>query len=56
MKEKKVDLKNSNLKELTRNLIKKAQKKNLIKPLSQAFKDIPAIDEIHKGKKEYFYE
>lgn len=56
MREKKVDLKNSNMRELTRNLIKKAQKKNLVKPLSQAFKDIPAADEIHKGKKEYFYD
>ena len=56
MKKKKVDLKNSNMRELTRNLIKKAQKKNLVKPLSQAFKDIPAADEIHKGKKEYFYD
>lgn len=54
MKEKKVDLKNSNIKELTKNLVKKAQKKNLVKPISAAFKDIPASDEIHKGKKEYF--
>lgn len=55
MKKQKIDLKNSNLKDLTRNLVKKAKKDNLIKPVSAAFKDIPASDEIHKGKKEYFY-
>ena len=54
MKEQKVDLKNSKLKDLTRDLVKKAQKMNLIKPISAAFKDIPTSDEIHKGKKEYF--
>lgn len=54
MTKQKVDLKNPDLKNLSKKLIKEAQKKNLIKPISQAFKDIPAIDEIHKGKKEYF--
>lgn len=55
MKKQKIDLKSSKLKNLTRDLVKESQRKGLIKPISAAFKDIPASDEIHKGKKEYFY-
>lgn len=54
MKKQLIDLKSPKIKELAINLVKESQKKNLIKPISEAFKDIPAIDEIHKGKKEYF--
>ena len=54
MRKQKDDLKNKRLRELTRNLVNRAQRKNLIKPIKEAFKDIPAVEEIHKGKKEYF--
>lgn len=54
MKKQQIDLKSPKLKKLTMDLVKESKKKNLIKPISDAFKDIPAVDEIHKGKKEYF--
>ena len=36
------------------NILKKAKAKKIIKPINDAFKDIPVHKEIHKGKKEYF--
>lgn len=51
---KKVDLNDLKLRKLAKNVVLQAQKKNLIKPILEAFKDIPATEEIHKGKKEYF--
>ena len=56
MRKSKKDFKKSDLKELVRDLLKKSQENNLIKPISSPFKDIPASDEIHKGEKEYFCE
>ena len=41
-------------KSILKNILKKAKEKNVIKPLNDAFKDIPVHKEIHKGKKEYF--
>lgn len=41
-------------KKLLKNILNKAKAKKAIKPLTDAFKDIPVHKEIHKGKKEYF--
>ena len=38
-----------------KNTINVAKEKDLIKPLSEAFKDVPVKYEIHNGRKEYFY-
>lgn len=54
MKKQKNDFKDFKLKDLTKGIILKSKERNLVKSISEAFKDIPAEDEIHKGKKEYF--
>ena len=54
MKKQKMDLKGSKVFELVNNLTLRSKEKNLIKPVAEAFKDIPATKEIHEGKKEYF--
>lgn len=54
MKEQKMDLKDSKILELVNNLTLTAKKRNLIKPVKDAFKKVPASKEIHKGNKEYF--
>lgn len=45
---------NLEVKKITKEIVEKAKKNNLVKPVSQAFKDISVSTEIHKGKKEYF--
>ena len=42
------------IKKMAKKVTEKAKKRNLIKPLSNAFKDVPAKKEIHKGKIDYF--
>ena len=54
VKNRKICLTDSNLRNLTKKLVLQSQKNNLIKQLPEAFKDVPAREEIHKGKKEYF--
>ena len=54
MKEQKMVLNNSDIREMAKKITEKAKKKNLITPLSEAFKDIPAKKEVHKGKISYF--
>ena len=54
MKKQEINLKSSKMLELVNNLTLKAKEKNMIKPVKEAFKDISATKEVHKGKKEYF--
>ncbi len=54
MKKQEMNLKSSEILELVNNLTLKAKEKNMIKPIKEAFKDIPSTKEVHKGKKEYF--
>ena len=54
MKEQKLVL-SSSLKKEAKRITEKAKKRNLIKPLSEAFKDVPAKKEIHKGKTENYF-
>lgn len=54
MKEQKMVLRSSNIREMAKKTTEKAKKRNLIKPLSEAFKDVPAKKEIHKGNVNYF--
>ncbi len=54
MKEQKMVLNSSTIKDMAKKITEKAKKRNLIKPLSEAFKDVPAKQEIHKGKAHYF--
>lgn len=56
MKKQEMNFANSDLLKLVNDLTLKAKEKNVIKPVKEAFKDIPATKEIHKGKKEYFYD
>ena len=48
------NIKDTKIKEVVNDLILKAKNSNLIKPVNEAFKDIPVSEEIHKGNKEYF--
>lgn len=41
-------------KKMANAITEKAKERNLIKPLSEAFKDVPAKKEKHKGKTNYF--
>lgn len=50
MKEQKIGLNSLELRNMANKVIEKAKKRKLIKPLSEAFKDVKAKDEIHKGK------
>lgn len=43
-----------NILNIVNNLTLKAKEKNVIKPVKEAFKNIPVTKEIHKGKKEYY--
>lgn len=54
MKEQKAKLYSSNIREKAKRITEKAKKRNLIKPLNEAFKDVSAKEEIHKGKINYF--
>ena len=54
MKKQEINLKSSKMLELVNDLTLKAKEKNMIKPVKEAFKDISATKEVHKGKKEYF--
>lgn len=54
MKEQKIVLNSSNIRKMAIKITEKAKKRNLIKPLSEAFKDVPVKKEIHKGNINYF--
>ncbi|MBQ8473040.1 MAG: hypothetical protein IJ501_06015 [Bacilli bacterium] len=54
MKKVKLDFKSLEIKKKSKTIIDIDKKKNLIKPVSEAFKDIPAKEEIHKGESKYF--
>ena len=54
MKEQKMVLSSSSIRDMAKKITGKAKKRNLIKPLSEAFKDVPAKKEIHKGNVNYF--
>jgi len=54
MKEQKMVLNSSDIKKMANAITEKAKERNLIKPLSEAFKDVPAKKEKHKGKTNYF--
>ena len=45
-----MDLKDPKLKKMVDKIIKNAKDRNLIKPLSEAFKEVSTAKEIHKGK------
>lgn len=49
-----MNLKDSKILELVNSLTLTAKNKKLIKPVKEAFNDVPASKEIHKGKKEYY--
>lgn len=50
MEKKIMDLKDHKLKKMVDKIIKNAKDRNLIKPLSEAFKEVSTAKEIHKGK------
>ena len=54
MNKQEIYFKSSKMLELVNNLNLKEKEKNMIKPVKEAFKDISATKEVHKGKKEYF--
>ena len=54
MEKQEMNLKSSKILELVNSLTLRSQQKKMIKPVKEAFKDIPASKEVHKGKKEYF--
>ena len=54
MKKQEINLKSSKMLELVNDLTLKAKEINMIKPVKEAFKDMSATKEVHKGKKEYF--
>lgn len=54
MEKQEMNLKSSKILELVNSLTLRAKEKKMIKPVKEAFKDIPAAKEVHKGNKEYF--
>ena len=54
MKKQEINLKSSKMLGLVNDLTLKSKEINMIKPVKEAFKDISATMEVHKGKKEYF--
>ena len=48
------ELNNKKRKLMVKNIISIAKKKNKVKPLDEAFNDIPTSKEDHKGKLSYF--
>ena len=54
MNKQEIYFKSSKMLELVNDLTLKAKEINMIKPVKEAFKDISATKEVHKGKKEYF--
>ena len=56
MKKQEIYFKSSKMLELVNDLTLKAKEINMIKPVKEAFKDISATMEVHKGKKEYFFD
>lgn len=54
MKKPKIELSNPELKKLSREMVNKAKERKLIKPISEAFKNVPTDKEVHEGKEEYF--
>ncbi len=55
MEARKVDFNSSNVKAIVKKVTDKARSKSLIKPLSDAFKDVPVKEEVYKGDLDYFY-
>ena len=51
---KSIELKKKKLKNFSSNLINLAKKNNKVKPIQDAFKDVPTSEEDHKGKLSYF--
>lgn len=49
-----VEFKDNNLKKAVKKLISIAKKENKIKPIAEAFKDVPTSKEDHKGKLSYY--
>ena len=49
MNDNKITFNSFELRTKVKELIETAKKNNLIKPLEEAFKDMPVKDEIHKG-------
>lgn len=56
MKKQEINLKSSKMLGLVNDLTLKSKEINMIKPVKEAFKDISATMEVHKGKKEYFFD
>ena len=54
MEKQEINFKSPKILEFVNDLTLKAKEKNMIKPVKEAFKDIPVSNEDHKGKKEYF--
>lgn len=52
--EKNKNLKNRTLQMKVKELIRKSKEKGLIKPCTEAFKDVPVESEEHKGKRASF--
>lgn len=50
MEKQNIDLKSPELKKVVDKIVSKAKSKNIIKPLSLAFEEVPAEKEIHKGE------
>ena len=56
MKKQEIYFKSSKMLGLVNDLTLKSKEINMIKPVKEAFKDISATKEVHKGKKEYFFD
>ena len=56
MKKQEIYFKSSKMLGLVNDLTLKSKEINMIKPVKEAFKDISATMEVHKGKKEYFFD
>ena len=50
----KIEFKKEKLKEISHKVVLLAKSKNKIKPISNAFTDVPTKDEDHKGNVNYF--
>lgn len=49
-----IEFKNNYLKRTVRNIISIAKKDKKVKPITEAFKDVPTSKENHKGKLNYY--
>lgn len=54
MKGQKNGINRSKLLKIVNDITLTAKERNLIKPVKEAFKDVPTSKEVHKGNRDYF--